>query len=110
MLGRETRPALDRDGSQSSGPVVRDPAPATSGPPLTIREVVRRSRERAEELDRLHGEIEALRRRAEAAERRLGSEMPRAAVPIRSSRTAARPKPTTTRWAAAVVIPEPAGR
>ena len=110
MLGRETRPALDSDGSRSSATIVRDAAPARREPPLTIREVVRRSRERAEELDRLHGEIDALRRRAEAAERRLDAEMPRAAVPIRSSRAGARSRPATTRWAAAVVLPEPAGR
>jgi hypothetical protein len=36
--------------------------------PLTIREVVRRGREDAGELDRLRAEVDHLRRRAEAAE------------------------------------------
>jgi hypothetical protein len=97
--------------------------------PLTIREVVRRGREGAGELDRLRAEVDHLRRRAEAAEDLLragDATLHRADAPIRSARAQGNghvrsaPHPvasgdaaSASAWAPAAVFPrgpEPDGR
>jgi len=85
--------------------------------PLTIREVVRRGREDAGEIDRLRAEVEHLRRRAEAAEDLLrAGHVPPASAAARAAdahRVASRVAASPSAWAPAAVFPrgsDPDGR
>jgi hypothetical protein len=78
--------------------------------PLTIREVVRRGREDAGELDRLRAEVDHLRRRAEAAEDLLRAghapDVRKAAPAPDAHHVPSRVAASPSAWAPAAVFPE----
>jgi len=127
MDGRAGVPPTENNGSVARDVADRLPASArpvepTRSIPLTIREVVRRGRAERDEVDRLRGEVEQLRLRAESAEQQLQA-APNQAAPIgaaptahdggvaadgngRASRQRKRASSdSTSRWATAAVLP-----